>query len=138
MLTLGIPSYRLPREIIDEEIAVLRELGVAFKTGVDHGYGHDHRPAARAGIRRLFHGHRLPGVQTAGHRGRRVSKGCGPVWTFCCAPTWVSSIDLGDRVAVIGGGNVAMDSVRTASAQRVQTAVHHLPPQRSGDAGQRR
>jgi NADPH-dependent glutamate synthase beta subunit-like oxidoreductase len=36
------------------------------------------------------------------------------VWTFCCAPTWARRIDLGDRVAVIGGGNVAMDSVRTA------------------------
>jgi heterodisulfide reductase subunit A len=38
---------------------------------------------------------------------------------------------LGDRVAVIGGGNVAMDSVRTALRSGSSKPFHHLPPQRS-------
>ena len=37
MLTVGIPSYRLPRDIIESEIQVIRDLGVQFKTGVEIG-----------------------------------------------------------------------------------------------------
>ena len=37
MLTLGIPSYRLEKEVINAEIDILRELGVEFKTGVEVG-----------------------------------------------------------------------------------------------------
>ena len=37
MLTWGIPSFRLERDVINSEIDVLKELGVKFKTGVDVG-----------------------------------------------------------------------------------------------------
>ena len=37
MLTLGIPAYRLEKDVINSEIDVLRELGVQFKTGVEVG-----------------------------------------------------------------------------------------------------
>ncbi|MDZ5016995.1 FAD-dependent oxidoreductase, partial [Clostridium perfringens] len=37
MLTLGIPSYRLEKDVINAEIDILRELGVEFKTGVEVG-----------------------------------------------------------------------------------------------------
>ncbi len=37
MLTVGIPSYRLPRNIIEAEIQVMRDMGVEFKTGVEIG-----------------------------------------------------------------------------------------------------
>jgi NADPH-dependent glutamate synthase beta subunit-like oxidoreductase len=37
MLTVGIPSYRLPRDIIESEIQVIKDLGVQFKTGVEIG-----------------------------------------------------------------------------------------------------
>jgi NADPH-dependent glutamate synthase beta subunit-like oxidoreductase/NAD-dependent dihydropyrimidine dehydrogenase PreA subunit len=37
MLTVGIPSYRLPRDIIEAEIQVIKDLGVQFKTGVEIG-----------------------------------------------------------------------------------------------------
>ena len=37
MLTVGIPSYRLPRDIIESEIQIIKDLGVQFKTGVELG-----------------------------------------------------------------------------------------------------
>ncbi len=37
MLTLGIPSYRLEKDVINAEIDILRELGVEFKTGIEVG-----------------------------------------------------------------------------------------------------
>ena len=37
MLTVGIPAYRLPRDIIESEIQVMKDLGVQFKTGVEIG-----------------------------------------------------------------------------------------------------
>ncbi len=37
MLTLGIPSYRLEKDVINAEIDILKELGVEFKTGVEVG-----------------------------------------------------------------------------------------------------
>ena len=37
MLTVGIPSYRLPKEIIEAEIQVMRDMGVVFNTGVEIG-----------------------------------------------------------------------------------------------------
>ncbi len=37
MLTLGIPSYRLPREIVEAEIQLIRDMGVTMKTGVEVG-----------------------------------------------------------------------------------------------------
>jgi NADPH-dependent glutamate synthase beta subunit-like oxidoreductase/NAD-dependent dihydropyrimidine dehydrogenase PreA subunit len=114
MLTLGIPAYRLPRDIIDEEIAVLRELGVAFETGVDLGADVTVGQLRDQGYGALLHGHRLPGVQAAGHRGRRAYEGVWPGVDYLLRTNLGEQIDLGDRVAVIGGGNVAMDAVRTA------------------------
>lgn len=37
MLTLGIPSFRLEKEVLNAEIDVLREMGVTFKTGIEVG-----------------------------------------------------------------------------------------------------
>ncbi|MDJ0782941.1 MAG: FAD-dependent oxidoreductase [Desulfosarcinaceae bacterium] len=113
MLTLGIPAYRLPRAIIDSEVQPLIDLGVVFKTGVDigkdttigdlrqDGYGAFFLAVGSQECKLLgLEGEDLEGVLGGLDYLRRVNAG--------------ESVDLGDRVAVIGGGNVAMDAVRTA------------------------
>ena len=113
MLTVGIPSYRLPRDIIDSEIQVIRDLGVQFKTGVEIGKDITVAKLREDGFSAVFlcigsheckplgiEGENLDGVYAGVEFLREVNLG--------------NRITLGDRVVVIGGGNVAMDSVRTA------------------------
>jgi NADPH-dependent glutamate synthase beta subunit-like oxidoreductase len=112
MLYTGIPAYRLPRDLIDAEIELIRSLGVEFRCGVKIGRDIDFaelRSDFRAVIiavgakraRMLA----LPGADAEGIYGgidflRAVSLGEG--------------IAMGRRVVVIGGGNVAFDVSRSA------------------------
>ena len=113
MLTLGIPSYRLPREIIDEEIAVLRELGVEFKPGVDLGTDVTVGHLRDRGYKAFFMAIGSLECKLLGIEGEEI-QGVWPGMDYLLRTNLGEKIDLGDRVAVIGGGNVAMDSVRTA------------------------
>ncbi|HSO19623.1 MAG TPA: FAD-dependent oxidoreductase, partial [Desulfosarcina sp.] len=113
MLTVGIPSYRLPRTIIDDEIAVLRELGVEFKTGVDLGSDVTVGGLRDEGYKAFFMAIGSQECKLLGIEG----EDCAGVWPgvdYLLRTNLGEVIDLGDRVAVIGGGNVAMDAVRTA------------------------
>ncbi|MEW6672385.1 MAG: FAD-dependent oxidoreductase, partial [Thermodesulfobacteriota bacterium] len=113
MLSLGIPAYRLPRNIIEAEIQVIRDLGVKFQTGIEIGKDVTIAQLRQEGYRAFFmavgaHECKLLGIEGEGlggvHSGveflRRINLG--------------ETVSLGDRVAVVGGGNVAMDAVRTA------------------------
>jgi ribulose 1,5-bisphosphate synthetase/thiazole synthase len=90
MLTLGIPSYRLPRDIIDEEIAVLRELGVAFKTGVDIGTDTTIGNLRDQGYGAFFMAIGSQECKLLGIEGEEI-EGVWPGVDFCCAPTWVNA-----------------------------------------------
>jgi NADPH-dependent glutamate synthase beta subunit-like oxidoreductase len=115
MLALGVPSYRLAREIIRAEVAVIRALGVRMLTGRQLGRDvslSELRVASDAVIvavgakrsRKLA----LPGSDTAAVLGgveflRDVALG--------------GTVALGQKVVVIGGGNVAYDVARTVVRQ---------------------
>ncbi len=113
MLRVGIPAYRLPRDIIEFEYTILEKIGVALKLGVDIGSdvtfeqlrkdydGVVIAVGAHKGIVIPVEGHDLPGVFNAVDFLREVS----------LHGTYQG---LGDRTVVIGGGNVAIDSVRSA------------------------
>jgi len=110
MMRVGIPQYRLPKEILDKEIASVQELGVEiklnsmqksldklFKEGFDAvfvsvGAHHD----AGLGVS----GQELPGVVECLSFLRDVNLG--------------KKVKVGKRVVVLGGGNAAMDAARTA------------------------
>ena len=113
MLTLGIPNFRLEKDVVNAEIEVLREMGVEFKCGVEVGKDVTLDELRAQGYKGFFIGIgaqkssalRIPGEELEGVFGgvefmREVNLGSKPA--------------IGDKVAVIGGGNVAMDVCRTA------------------------
>ena len=113
MLTLAIPSYRLPREVVEAEIELIRNLGVTMKTGVEVGKDKTLAQLRREGFKAFFiaigmqeclrmgiEGENLKGVYGGLDYLRKVNLGEAP--------------RLGKGVAVIGGGNTAIDAVRSA------------------------
>ena len=67
MLSTGIPSYRLPREIVEAEIQLIRDMGVTMKTGVEVGKDKTIAQLRREGFQGFFHCYRRTGMYTAGH-----------------------------------------------------------------------
>ena len=113
MLTVGIPAYRLPRSIIETEIETIRSLGVEFKTGVEIGKDFTIGELRRQGYQAFFLGIGSQLCKALGIEGENL-KGVYPGLDFLREVNLGNRVNLGDRVAVIGGGNVAMDAVRTA------------------------
>jgi formate dehydrogenase major subunit len=112
MLRFGIPSYRLPRNIIDEEARVIAALGATFKyntrLGTDVTLASLHNEfdavylalgAQKASAMRV-EGEDLPGVLSG--------------IAFLAESSRNESMSIGNRVMVVGGGNTAIDAARTA------------------------
>jgi heterodisulfide reductase subunit A-like polyferredoxin len=113
MLSVGIPAYRLPRDIIEAEIQVIRDLGVQFKTGVEIGKDFTVGQLREQGFKAFFLGIGSQECKVLGIEGEDF-EGVYPGLEFLKQVNLGNRVKLGDRVAVIGGGNVAMDAVRTA------------------------
>ncbi len=113
MLRMGIPEYRLPREVLQCEIDFILHLGVELRLGVEIGKDvtfaalreqHDAvflAPGCRKGRGLKLPGSDLPGVLTAVDFLAHVNLGV--------------PLDFGERVIVVGGGNVAFDVARSAN-----------------------
>lgn len=67
MMRYGIPEYRLPREILDAEVARLTDLGI--KIVLNHPVNDSWKKRPRA-FRRRLRGHRRPSIQTRRHPDR--------------------------------------------------------------------
>jgi heterodisulfide reductase subunit A-like polyferredoxin len=113
MLSVGIPEYRLPKEVIDAEIQVIREMGVHIELGVDIGRSLTIEQLRRNGYRAIFLGIGAQECKKLGIAGEELG-GIYPGLDLLRDANLGKPVDLGKRVAVIGGGNVAMDCVRTA------------------------
>lgn len=123
VLSYGIPEFRLPNHIIDAEVDRLRQMGVKIVCNVVIGRtftidellseeGYDAVFVANgAGLPVFMNipGENLKGVYSANEYLTRSN--LMRAYEF---PRFDTPIIRGDRVAVVGGGNVAMDSVRTA------------------------
>ena len=122
VLMFGIPEYRLPKAVVQREIRKIESLGVTYLTNVvvgrdvtiDQLFGLDFdaifigtgtvKPKGMS-----IPGHRLRGVVQSQHFLRQVS-----LMAQGSIGRREVPVKAGDRVVVIGGGNVAMDGARTA------------------------
>ncbi len=112
MLTVGIPSYRLPKKIIEAEIQVMRDMGIEFKTGVEIGKDFTISQLRDQGYNAFFMGIGAQECKALGLPGEDL-EGVVPGVEYLRDVNLGRKVSLGDRVAVIGGGNVAMDTART-------------------------
>ena len=113
MLTQGIPAYRLPRDVIEAEIDVIRSLGVEIRLGVDVGADLTVGQLREDGYSAIFIGVGSQECKLLGIENEEIA-GVFPGMAFLRDVNSGKKPSVGDRVAVIGGGNVAMDSVRSA------------------------
>jgi len=144
VLVYGIPEFRLPKKIVDHEVQRLQEAGVKIECNVVVGRTYT-LPELRARFDAIFiangaglpvfmnvPGENLKGVYSANEYLTRVN-----LMSAYRFPHSDTSVLLGKSVAVIGGGNVAMDAVRTAkrlgatSAMIVYRRTHDELPARS-------
>lgn len=111
MLRFGIPKYRLPREILDAEIARIEKLGV--KITLNHKVDDLAKEKADGKFDAAF-------VAVGAQLGRRTDIPAKDAAPLVDAVELLRSVETGDkiqigkRVAVYGGGNTAMDAARTS------------------------
>lgn len=123
MLRWGIPSYRLPRPILDGEIGEILSLGVELKCSTCIGHG-----IPLEELEREFDAIFLAvGAQRSMSPDLSQSEtdGCLGAVEMLRAIHLGQKIELGKRVAVIGGGNSAIDAARTALRMEADVTVFY-------------
>ena len=113
LLTMGIPSFRLDRNVVNAEIDILRELGVEFKTGVEVGKDVTLDALRAEGYKAFYLGIGASKGASVGCPGDDLS-GVYTGIDFLRQVNLDKAPQVGSNVAVIGGGNVAIDVARTA------------------------
>lgn len=113
MLRIGLPEYRLPKSVLDVEINHLKDMGVEIKTNVTVGKDVTINELLQDGYNAIF-------IAVGAHKCRKLRiegeelKGVIQAIDLLKKVNLGHNIKLGNRVAVIGGGNVAMDVARIA------------------------
>jgi formate dehydrogenase (NADP+) beta subunit len=110
MMRVGIPDYRLPKDVLRAEIAEIQAAGVEIRTGtrvesLDQLFQDGYKAVflalgAHEGMKLGVEGENLPGVIDCATFLREVALG--------------NKVAMGSRVAVVGGGNAAIDAARVA------------------------
>jgi len=128
MLRVGVPEYRLPAEVVDREVQDIVDLGVDLRLettveDLDNVFAEGYKAVliavgAHEGIRLPIPGAEMEGVLINTTFLRDVRLGSAP--------------ELGERVAVVGAGDVAMDVARTAV--RMGSEVHVYYRRTRGEA----
>ncbi len=110
MMRVGIPRYRLPADILDAEIDEIRKVGVEIRTNTSVESIDDLR----------YQGYDAIFLGLGAHAGSKMripgedSDGVLDCVTFLRDVSLGKKVKVGDRVAVVGGGNAAIDASRTA------------------------
>ncbi len=113
MMAVGIPEYRLPRDELAREIALVEEMGVEIKTNTAFGRDITLESLKKDGYSALF-------LAIGLHKGRRLgvenedAKGVLQGVKFLRDVALGKKVEIGKEVLVIGGGNVAIDVALTA------------------------
>ena len=141
VLVYGIPEFRLPKQIVREQIEYMRQMGVEFETDVvvgrtitidelleEEGYDAVYIGTG-AGLPQFMNipGEHFNGVYSANEFLTRINLMKAYKFPVYDEPM----LDLKGRdVAVIGGGNTALDAIRSALRLGARKAYVHLPPKR--------
>lgn len=113
MLTLGIPAFRLEKDVISAEIEILREMGVEFKLGVEVGKDVTLDELRSQGYKGFY-------LAIGAQAGRKLGLEGEDAQGVIAGVDFLRNVNLGKEtklsgnVVVIGGGNVAIDVARTA------------------------
>jgi formate dehydrogenase beta subunit len=123
MLRLGVPEYRLPRELIRMEINAILSLGVELRLNAAVGRDFTLADLKEQGFQAVF-------VAIGSHRSRDLQiegvelDGVFRAVDFLLNVNLGYRVNLGNKVIVIGGGNVAIDVARTAARQEKMEVGH--------------
>jgi len=131
MLRVGVPEYRLPKDVVDKEIKTIVDLGIEVKTGVRIGKEMKLADLFEQGYKAVF-------VAIGAHKDRKLGiageedlEGVASAVSFLRQVNQGESPEVGKKVAVIGGGNTAIDSAR--SAVRLGAEEVHIIYRRTSD-----
>ena len=125
MMVLGIPEYRLSRGVISREIEAILEMGVEAHTGFSVGRD--------ASLRDLLGRHDALFLAVGTGRARDLDlpgkdlDGVLRAIEYLLNVNQGFRVDLGERVVVVGGGNVAFDAARTALRAAATSGTEALP-----------
>jgi len=110
ILRYGIPSYRLPKDVLDREISNIEALGVEIRAGIQ--FGRNLKLEDLKDYDAIFiatGAHQSRGLQIPGEKGKDVLSGLDLLNKINLR----RKSTLGDRIAIIGGGNTAIDAARS-------------------------
>ena len=114
MLRVGVPEYRLPKKVLEKEIEAILSLGIEVKTGVRIGNDLKLADLFDQGYKAVF-------VAVGAHEDRKLGiageddlEGIISAVSFLGQVNQKQDPNVGSKVAVIGGGNTAVDSARSA------------------------
>jgi NADPH-dependent glutamate synthase beta subunit-like oxidoreductase len=113
MLRVGIPAHRLPREVLDQEIEVITNLGVELKTNTPLGQDLTVDDLLNDGYKAVYlalGAHKGIELGIPGEKSNGVRQGV----EFLREVNLSGKAEVGQKVAIIGGGNVAIDVARAA------------------------
>lgn len=114
MLAVGIPEYRLPKKLLNSEIDYIKKMGVTIKTGMALGKDFTIKDLFKQGYKSIY-------IATGAHKSLKMKiPGEDKLEGVYHGVDFLRNINLGKPqpvgkyVAVIGGGNTAIDAARTA------------------------
>lgn len=112
MMTYGIPSYKLEKDVIESEIDIVRQLGAEIKCGVEVGKDVTIDELKKQGYKAFYvaigcQGGRRPGIENDTAKGTEIA-------VDYLKEALDKQVDFNGDVVVVGGGNVAIDCARTA------------------------
>jgi formate dehydrogenase (NADP+) beta subunit len=126
MMHLGIPEYRLPRDVLNAQIREILDLGPELKLNMRLGRDFSLNDLKRQGYKSIlmaFGLHRSRDLNLPGNELDGVVKGID----FLLNVNLGYRFEVGKRVVVIGGGNVAIDVARSAMREQQKLASEVLP-----------
>lgn len=123
MMALGMPPYRMPRDMLNKDIEYLQKMGISFKTGVHVGKD--------ITVEQLRKDYNAVIIATGVQQGTRMNipgeelHGVLQGLDFLKEVNLGKKAEVGKKVAVIGGGNTALDTARTAWRMGAEVTIYY-------------